>query len=72
MRIALIAIGRLGRAPEAALALDYVQRAAAAGRILGVTAADLIEVEARKPGMGGRLARAARMRKERIIWNREV
>ena len=50
MRIALIAIGKLGRAPEAGLASDYVQRAAAAGRSLGVVAADLIEVEARKAG----------------------
>ena len=50
MRIALIAIGRLGRAPEAALARDYVQRAAAAGRSLGITGAEIVEVEARKAG----------------------
>ena len=50
MRIALIAVGRLGRAPEAALVLDYVQRATAAGRVLGLGPVDLIEVDSRKPG----------------------
>ena len=50
MRIALFAIGRLGRAPEAALAKDYAQRAAAAGRSLGFTGVEVVEIEARKAG----------------------
>jgi 23S rRNA (pseudouridine1915-N3)-methyltransferase len=50
MRISLICIGKLGRAPEAALALDYAQRATAAGRALGLGPVEVIEAEARKPG----------------------
>ena len=50
MRIAIIAVGRLGRAPEAALALDYAQRAGAAGRALGLGPVQIIEVDPRKPG----------------------
>jgi len=50
VRISLIAVGKLGRAPEAALALDYAQRAAAAGRSLGLAPVEIVEVEARKPG----------------------
>jgi 23S rRNA (pseudouridine1915-N3)-methyltransferase len=50
MRIALIAVGRLGRAPEAALALQYAERASAAGRALGLGPVEVIEVESRKPG----------------------
>ena len=50
MRIAIIAVGRLGRAPESALVQDYVQRASAAGRALGLGPVELIEAEARKPG----------------------
>ena len=50
MRIALFAIGRLGRAAEAALAKDYAQRAAAAGRSLGFTGVEVVEIEARKAG----------------------
>lgn len=50
MRVALLAVGRLGRAPEAALAKDYAERASAAGRALGLGPVEVIEVEARKPG----------------------
>ena len=50
MRIDLTAIGRLGRSPEAALALDYAERASASGRALGVGPVALVEVESRKPG----------------------
>ncbi len=50
MRISLICIGKLGRAPEAALALDYAQRATAAGRALGLGPVEVVEVEARKAG----------------------
>jgi len=50
MRIAILAIGRLGRAPEAALAEDYAKRAAAAGRSLGLGPVKILEIEARKAG----------------------
>jgi 23S rRNA (pseudouridine1915-N3)-methyltransferase len=50
VRIALICVGRLGRAPEGALARDYAERATAAGRALGLGPVETIEVEAKKPG----------------------
>ena len=50
MRIAIAAIGRLGRAPEAALAEDYARRATDAGRALGLGPVEILEIEARKPG----------------------
>ena len=50
MRITVYAVGRLGRAPEAALALDYAARATAGGRSLGLGPVEIVEVEARKPG----------------------
>ena len=50
MKIAIIAVGRLGRAPEAAMAAAYAERASAAGRSLGLGPVEVIEVEARKPG----------------------
>ena len=50
MRIAIAAIGRLGRVPEAALAEDYARRATAAGRALGLGPIEIVEVESRKPG----------------------
>ncbi|HEY1751459.1 MAG TPA: 23S rRNA (pseudouridine(1915)-N(3))-methyltransferase RlmH [Caulobacteraceae bacterium] len=63
MRISLICVGRLGRAPEASLALDYAARAGAGGRALGLAPVDVVEVEARKPGKAAEaeaiLARAA-------------
>lgn len=56
-----MAVGRLGRAPEALLALDYTERASASGRALGLTPVDIVEVEARKPGKAaeGEALRAA-------------
>jgi 23S rRNA (pseudouridine1915-N3)-methyltransferase len=51
VRLSLICVGRLGRAPEAALALDYARRANAAGRALGLAPVELVEVESRKPGV---------------------
>ena len=45
-----MAVGRFGRTPEAALARDYLDRANASGRSLGLSPVDLVEVEARKPG----------------------
>lgn len=50
MRITLLTIGKLGRAPEAALARDYADRASAAGRALGLGPVEIVEVEAKKPG----------------------
>jgi len=50
VRIAIAAIGRLGRAPEAALARDYADRATGAGRSLGLGPVEILETEARKPG----------------------
>ena len=46
----LLCVGRLGAAPENALARDYAARATAAGRALGLGPVELVEVEGRKPG----------------------
>ena len=50
MKIAIVAVGRLGRGPEAELVKTYAERATAAGRALGLGPVEVIEVEARKPG----------------------
>ena len=50
MKITILTIGRLGRAPEAALARDYAGRATAAGRSLGLGPVDIVELESKKPG----------------------
>ena len=50
MRLTIVAVGRLGRAPEADLTRLYADRAGAAGRALGLGPVELIEVESRKPG----------------------
>lgn len=50
MRITLLAVGRLGRAPEALLAKDYAERATASGKSLSLSPVEIVEVEARKPG----------------------
>lgn len=50
MKIAIVAIGRLGRGPEAELVKTYAERASTAGRALGLGPVEVIEVEARKPG----------------------
>jgi 23S rRNA (pseudouridine1915-N3)-methyltransferase len=50
LKIVLYAVGRLGRAPEAALALDYAARATAGGKALGLGPVELVEVESKKPG----------------------
>lgn len=60
MRIQIVAVGRLGRAPEAALARDYAARAAASGRALGLGPVEVVEVEAKKPGKAAE-AEALRM-----------
>ena len=50
MKITLLTVGKLGRAPEAVLARDYAERATATGRALGLGPVDILEVESRKPG----------------------
>ncbi|QBX36599.1 23S rRNA (pseudouridine(1915)-N(3))-methyltransferase RlmH [Brevundimonas sp. S30B] len=50
MKLSLIAIGKPGRGPEAALADDYARRATLAGRPLGLGPLELIDLEPRKPG----------------------
>lgn len=50
MKLAILAIGRSGRGPEADLATDYAGRATAAGRPLGLGPLDLVDLDPRKPG----------------------
>ena len=52
MIITLLTVSKLGRAPEAALARDYADRATASGRALGLGPVEVLEVAARKPGKG--------------------
>lgn len=50
MRLTLLTVGRLGQCPEAGMVRDYLNRATASGRSLGLGPVSLIEVEARKSG----------------------
>jgi 23S rRNA (pseudouridine1915-N3)-methyltransferase len=50
VRVAVAAIGRLGRSPEALLARDWAERATASGRSLGLGPVEILEIEPRKPG----------------------
>jgi 23S rRNA (pseudouridine1915-N3)-methyltransferase len=50
LKISLICVGRLGASAEAKLALDYAARASAAGRALGLSPVEIVEVEVRKAG----------------------
>jgi 23S rRNA (pseudouridine1915-N3)-methyltransferase len=50
VKITLLAVGKLGRSPEAELARDYAQRATATGRALSLGPVEIVEVEARKSG----------------------
>ena len=50
MRIAVLAIGRLGRGPEGDLVKLYAERATAAGRALGLGPVEVLEIDSRKPG----------------------
>lgn len=50
MKISILAVGKLGRAPEAALARDYLKRATLAGRALGFGPVEIVEIESRRPG----------------------
>jgi 23S rRNA (pseudouridine1915-N3)-methyltransferase len=50
LRITLLAVGKLGRTAEQALAVAYAERATGVGRSLGLGPVEVVEVEARKPG----------------------
>jgi 23S rRNA (pseudouridine1915-N3)-methyltransferase len=50
VRLAIVALGRLTRGPEADLVKDYVGRANATGRTLGFGAVEVVEVDSRKSG----------------------
>ena len=50
MKIAIVAVGRLARAPETELVKLYLDRATASGRSLSLGPVELVEVESRKPG----------------------
>jgi len=52
MKLAIAAIGKPGRGPEASLADDYARRATLAGRPLGLGPLELIDLEPRKAGKG--------------------
>ena len=68
MKIAIVAIGRLGRSPEADLVRVYAERATAAGRALGLGPVEVIEVEGRKPGKGSEAeALSAHLADSRVI-----
>jgi 23S rRNA (pseudouridine1915-N3)-methyltransferase len=68
LKIAIVAIGRLGRSPEADLVRLYAERATAAGRALGLGPVEVIEVEGRKPGKGSEAeALSAHLADSRII-----
>jgi 23S rRNA (pseudouridine1915-N3)-methyltransferase len=56
MKITLLAVGKLGASPEAALARDYAERATATGRSLALGPVQIVEVEARKPGKAAEAA----------------
>lgn len=50
MKLAILAIGKPGRGPEATLADDYAGRATLAGRALGLGPMELVDLEPRKTG----------------------
>ncbi|HEY2179315.1 MAG TPA: 23S rRNA (pseudouridine(1915)-N(3))-methyltransferase RlmH [Caulobacteraceae bacterium] len=50
MRVSILCIGRLGAAPESALAQDWARRAGLTGRAVGFGPVEIVEVEARKAG----------------------
>jgi len=68
LKIAIVAIGRLGRSPEADLVRLYAERATAAGRALGLGPVEVIEVEGRKSGKGSEAeALSAHLADSRVI-----
>jgi 23S rRNA (pseudouridine1915-N3)-methyltransferase len=50
VKLAVVAIGRAGRGPEATLAADYAERATLAGRALGLGPLELVDLDPRRPG----------------------
>lgn len=50
MKLAIAAIGKPGRGPEATLAEDYARRSTLSGRPLGLGPLELIDLEPRRPG----------------------
>jgi 23S rRNA (pseudouridine1915-N3)-methyltransferase len=50
LRVVILAVGRLARAPETELVRLYADRATAAGRALGLGPVEIVEVEGRKSG----------------------
>ena len=52
MRILILAAGRGGKSPEAALAADYLERLRGLGKKLGLGAVELIEVDEKKAPSG--------------------
>ncbi|MGV9006739.1 MAG: 23S rRNA (pseudouridine(1915)-N(3))-methyltransferase RlmH [Brevundimonas sp.] len=50
MKLAILAIGKPGRGPEAVLAADYAERTGLAGRALGLGPMELVDLEPRKTG----------------------
>ena len=50
MKLAVLAIGKAGRGPEALLVDDYAKRATLAGRALGLGPLELIDLEPKKSG----------------------
>lgn len=59
MRIAIAAVGRLRKGPEAAMVADYLDRFARTGRSLGLPPVTLLEVEDKRGG--GMVAEAERL-----------
>ena len=49
MKIIVAAVGRLRSGPEMELARDYVARAEAGGRHMGISPVEIVEVEAKAP-----------------------
>jgi 23S rRNA (pseudouridine1915-N3)-methyltransferase len=50
MKLAILAIGKPGRGPEAVLAADYAERTGLAGRALGLGPMELVDLEPRRAG----------------------
>jgi 23S rRNA (pseudouridine1915-N3)-methyltransferase len=50
LKITLLAVGKLGRSAEQALAAAYAERATGVGRSLGLGPVEVVEVEGKKPG----------------------
>jgi 23S rRNA (pseudouridine1915-N3)-methyltransferase len=50
VKLSIVAIGKPGRGPEAALADDYARRATLSGRALGLGPLELVDLDAKKTG----------------------